>query len=353
LLLGSVTILSAAMKIHFHKMGRSELCWALLCGCAIAILFLGQYRPGGEVEPSPQRGEEIHLPSEVEVLRTLERAAGESVFFRILAQLFSLCIFLGIIIDIQSLWRLLRRRFVSAPRSLDMEWGMGEVAKAVIVFILAFAVVRYFGAEVQNFYGAVSEISFSLTVQFLAESVALLYIFWVIPVPWMRVMERLGISGGNVLRHMGTGLKGYVGFLPILLCLTWLTEFAAGWMGIPLEPQEEMKFFFSDLSLPALIFLVCFVACAGPIFEEIFFRGFAYQALRRNLGRWPSILITALLFSALHGNIAVFLPIMGLGVLLAYMVEATGSLLPSIAIHVCQNSIAVTGALLLRSVSGG
>ncbi|MCX6354656.1 MAG: CPBP family intramembrane metalloprotease [Candidatus Aureabacteria bacterium] len=341
------------MKINFYKVGRPELCWALLCGCAIAILFLVQYRPEGEVESRPQRSEAIHLPSEVEVLRTLEKVAGESVFFRSLAQLFSLCIFLGILIDIQSLWRFLRRRFASAPFSLDIEWGVGKVAKAVIVFILAFTVVRYFGAEVQNFYGTVSEISFSLTVQFLAEGVTLLYIFWVIPVPWARVMERLGITRRNLLRHLGAGVKGYVGFLPILLCLTWLTECASGWMGIPLEPQEEMKFFFADLSLPALVFLVCFVACAGPIFEEIFFRGFAYQALRRKFRRWPSIVITALLFSALHANIAVFLPIMGLGVLLAYMVEATGSLLPSIVIHICQNSIAVAGALLLRSVSGG
>jgi membrane protease YdiL (CAAX protease family) len=41
--------------------------------------------------------------------------------------------------------------------------------------------------------------------------------------------------------------------------------------------------------------------------EEILFRGFAYQAVRGRLGRWPSILLTSLLFSALHANAAVFL----------------------------------------------
>jgi membrane protease YdiL (CAAX protease family) len=188
-------------------------------------------------------------------------------------------------------------------------------------------------------------------VQFLAELAAICLLLQCVSSRWRNAFGRLGLSRGNVISHIATGVTAYVGFLPILLLLTWLTEEAARRTGIGLEPQEQIGFFFADLSSPSLVFLVIFVAIVGPVFEEIFFRGFAYQALRRRWRRWPSVLATALLFSLLHASFSAFLPILGLGILLACVFESSGSLIPSIVIHVCQNSVAVAGALLVRSLS--
>ncbi len=291
------------------------------------------------------------IPSEVEMLGALEEAAEASVFFQFIIYSFSLLIFLGFAIDIQFLWGLIRRGGAGGVAVKAIDWGLLDVVRVVLVFLIAlfgfqaiYPILKYLSADA-------SEISFAIVFQFLSELIALVFLLQLIPLGWGRSLRQLGFTAGHVWGHIFTGLKSYIGFLPVLLLLNWITEMLASWWGIELKPQEQIGFFFMDLSLPALVFLVCFMVFIGPVFEEIFFRGFAYQALRRRAGRWPCILLTALLFSALHASFSVFLPIMGLGVLLAYVFEKSGSLVPAITIHICQNGLGVAAVLLIRYLS--
>lgn len=87
----------------------------------------------------------------------------------------------------------------------------------------------------------------------------------------------------------------------------------------------------------------------APICEEILFRGFLYTALRRYWGILPSILLSAGLFAGIHLDAGGFLPLLTLGMLFAFTLERTRSILPCMIAHGLWNSGTFTMVLLLFS----
>lgn len=332
--------------------GAAKWCWLISSLAAIAVCAWLIQPEGRSGDGRPRPAVEAAVPTEAEILRALEKAADTSPFFKGISYAFALAIFIGMAVDAEFLWRrLVRRRPIAGRLTGRQDWGMWDVFLVAVVFWAAFLALialspLLFGAGEEP-----SQVSRAVIFQFAAEAAAVAFLFMIVPGGAVEALGKLGFFRGNTVRRVLAGIKGYMGFLPILLLLTWVTELGADRLGIELQPQEQIGFFFADLSLPALCFLVLFVVFLGPIFEEIFFRGFAYQAMRRFLGLWPSILVSAGLFSALHASASVFLPIMGLGVVLAYSFESSGSLVTPVTIHICQNGIAVAGALLIRSLS--
>lgn len=88
--------------------------------------------------------------------------------------------------------------------------------------------------------------------------------------------------------------------------------------------------------LPVFIGLVI----AAPIAEELVFRGFIYQGLRKKLSLWPAAVISSLLFALVHGqfNVGITVFIMALGA--CWLIEKTGSIYSSILLHMLKNLIA-------------
>ncbi|HST41762.1 MAG TPA: type II CAAX endopeptidase family protein [Conexibacter sp.] len=93
----------------------------------------------------------------------------------------------------------------------------------------------------------------------------------------------------------------------------------------------------------ALIGVCVLVTVVAPLAEEFLFRGYMFGALRNWRGVWPAAIITGVIFGGIHaaGTDAEFLPpLMLLGFLLCLLRWRTGSLLPCIALHAVNNSIA-------------
>jgi membrane protease YdiL (CAAX protease family) len=323
----------------------------LLVFLVIAVMILSLYIWEWSSKPPSENIGVKHIPSEVEILAALQEVARGSAFLRFLISAFTFLIFLGVAIDIRFLWRLSLHRETWDGAVGAVDWGLLDVVRVSLIFLLALFCLQALYPVLKLLPGSASDVSLSVAFQFVAELVALLFLLRLIPAHWGRALRWLGLSTEHFWRGVSTGVKSYIGFLPVLLLLNWLTELIASLAGVELEPQEQLGLFFRDISASTLVFLVCFMVFIGPVFEEIFFRGFAYQAFRRYGGRWMCILVTAILFSALHASVSVFLPIMGLGILLAYVFEKSGSLIPSITIHICQNSLGVAGVLLIRSLS--
>ena len=86
----------------------------------------------------------------------------------------------------------------------------------------------------------------------------------------------------------------------------------------------------------------------APFVEEIFFRGFLQQAIRRKLGEYGTIAVTAVVFAAVHMNLRFFIPLTVLGVLLSYLYSRTGTLAAPITVHALHNGLMVTGLLTKR-----
>lgn len=87
--------------------------------------------------------------------------------------------------------------------------------------------------------------------------------------------------------------------------------------------------------------LLMIIAGSAGICEEILFRGLIMRGYEK-LGKWPSIIFTAVLFSMLHLNIQNVLGTLFLGIVLGYVVYTTNSILAGMLGHFVSNAIAVT-----------
>lgn len=81
-------------------------------------------------------------------------------------------------------------------------------------------------------------------------------------------------------------------------------------------------------------------AVAAPIGEEVFFRGFVYNALERRLNMRAAILLSGLLFAVLHPGPIGIVPIFLMGAVLAAVYARTRSLWVTILMHAVNNSAA-------------
>lgn len=80
----------------------------------------------------------------------------------------------------------------------------------------------------------------------------------------------------------------------------------------------------------------------GPIIEEIYYRGFIFPVLQKEISSFRAILYVGLWFGLIHGSqvggdILSILSIMTAGFILTYIRCKTASLIPSILIHLAYN----------------
>jgi len=89
-----------------------------------------------------------------------------------------------------------------------------------------------------------------------------------------------------------------------------------------------------------------------PVVEEFIFRGFFYEAFKRRTSVLGGMVFTSLLFGIMHVDVMPwgFLPIVLLGMALAYLREKSGSLLAPIVFHCLNNTAALL--VFLNSPAG-
>ena len=78
----------------------------------------------------------------------------------------------------------------------------------------------------------------------------------------------------------------------------------------------------------------------APIAEELLFRGYLFGKLRKYAPLWISILITSVLFALVHFAWNVGLDVFALSIVLCLLRVVSGSLWPSIMLHMLKNGVA-------------
>lgn len=160
------------------------------------------------------------------------------------------------------------------------------------------------------------------------------------------------IPQGRTLKEMAIGVTGYVGTLPLfVLVLAALIYFSSLFSYEP-PPHPLVNVFVEEENrLPLLvIFSVLIGAVIGPVFEEIFFRGFCYPILKGKIGKVGAMVVSAAFFASIHHTGFVFWPIFILGMALAYLYETRRSLLAPITLHVVHNSLFIGYFFLAKQV---
>ena len=155
-------------------------------------------------------------------------------------------------------------------------------------------------------------------------------------------LASLGFAKENMAKNIFYGVSGYVAVVPLIIIIGILAYIALNFLKLKPPPQPIVGLFLAEKSAGLIFVSTLIAAIFGPIIEEIFFRGVMYNAVKRKLGIFWVILITSILFSFLHVHaleyfLVGFIPIMILGIVLAYLYEKTGSLIPSITLHILNN----------------
>lgn len=92
----------------------------------------------------------------------------------------------------------------------------------------------------------------------------------------------------------------------------------------------------SVLQMPAMV-MVPVMGIIGPLSEEIVFRGVVFSGYKRSGNAFRSILFSALLFGLMHMNFNQAAYAIFLGIVMAVLVETTGSLWSSVVFHMTVN----------------
>ena len=119
--------------------------------------------------------------------------------------------------------------------------------------------------------------------------------------------------------------------------------YGIAWIGIFGEPSTNTDLGTDwESSSIDIAFLFLSVAIVTPIAEELLFRGYILDSIKRMHGDWPAIIGSALLFALVHFNLFGMVPIIMAGVIYGWLRIKTGSLLPSIACHMMWNLMALS-----------
>lgn len=158
---------------------------------------------------------------------------------------------------------------------------------------------------------------------------------------------RLGGRGLSLHLPRSAWLPAGLLFLPPFYGLSVLWAMVLDATAGGTDEQQVVTLLRELWGTPQGLFVVAFAAIGAPLYEEILFRGVALPALLRRLGPVGAVALTALVFGAMHGTDPQSVPpLVLLGAALGWLRTASGSLWPSVVLHMANNAL-VLGALAL------
>lgn len=148
--------------------------------------------------------------------------------------------------------------------------------------------------------------------------------------------NELGLNNLVTFSDIGLALAGFFGYLAFSAILTALFS-VFPWFNL----NENQPLLYSTLISPSdKILAALALVVAGPILEEVIYRGLIYGKLRKNHSLITSILTVSILFGFLHGQWNVGVDVFALSVVACLMRETTGTIYAGIILHILKNAIA-------------
>ena len=158
-------------------------------------------------------------------------------------------------------------------------------------------------------------------------------------------------SLNSIRMHFGQALPRalvlFVRFVPVI----WIASLIWGGLIYVLDleapPQPLITLFAEGGNVFGMTLMALFAVVLAPISEELLFRGCLYRFLKSQTNISFAFLISGALFAIMHGNLATFVPLMIIGILLAYLYEQEGNILVPICFHACFNAFSLLMTFLL------
>ncbi len=165
---------------------------------------------------------------------------------------------------------------------------------------------------------------------------------------WSEWRAMVGLhTGKGVMQELFCGAVGYVAGLPVMATGMLATFFLAKWGGVhPTHPiMREIS-----ANPWTVAWLLLMASVWAPITEELMFRGAMFGHLRGRLGWWPSALIVAFVFAAIHPQGWAAIPALGsIAMVLAGVREWRGSILGCMMAHAINNTVLIVALVVAVS----
>lgn len=103
--------------------------------------------------------------------------------------------------------------------------------------------------------------------------------------------------------------------------------------------QQAVQMVSAAKNQAEIILQIISVVLLAPMAEELLFRGVVYTSLKQAGHPVSAVLVSSLIFAAVHGSFALMLPLTVLAVVLVWLYEKTGSIIAPIIMHATFNAI--------------
>ncbi len=216
----------------------------------------------------------------------------------------------------------------------------------IIAFFVSIAIV--FIAPFLFINSRLPMIDHVIIVDTLAKLVIVAWLLFMLRREYAATPAEAGLSAGKPLRNLLYGFLTYLAIMP----LVFLTAFLWRWLGesLGMEPQiaPQVEWLLNSDSTISIIWVSVSAVIVAPLVEEFFFRGFTYSALRTRLGIMPAMLVSSAYFALIHFDFFTFLPIMVLGMGMAFLYERRQNIIAPAALHFFHNAYTIGTILYLR-----
>ncbi len=305
-----------------------------------------------EKRDSINKTDELEM-SRKDIENILEKRPGIFRVLNLTSLAFILFVILSILINVFVISVKLEKGVfdIATYRPPPAAWSLGDVARVVILFFFFSYIIVISESFLANLVPLFKWGNFrTMLNSSIMDILTAVFIVYFIKYKYGQRIISLGLTIKNIFRNISYGLIAYIACVPIFLAVTFFVFLVVKVTGYVPQKQYVVEMFLKEENPTLLIYSSVFASILGPIVEEIFFRGFMYNAVKKLTGVFWAVVLVSAVFAALHTNVVGFLPIMVLGLVLTYMYEKTGSLIPSITIHIAHNAAMVFLVFLVKEI---
>ena len=219
---------------------------------------------------------------------------------------------------------------------------MRLIATTLCVFLAAMAAV--FGTQL----AAVTALMSWRSSSFDLDRDALATLLVSVPVSSLALIAIALVAAGSPRRIRlrllpgRTSARGLAAMIVGVLALSQALESLAVLSGVGAGPALDwMTGALATASARGVVLAVIVIGVLAPVGEELFFRGYMLTRLRGVWSGGPAVLVTALAFGLIHGELVHGVLATGIGLYLGALVERAGSVVPAVICHAANNTVSV------------
>jgi membrane protease YdiL (CAAX protease family) len=250
----------------------------------------------------------------------------------------SLCVYVSLIYQIST-----RTRGASGADAPTRGFGLPEA-------ILASVLILFFLLTISSTVPDPS-LQFkprNLLVNFLLSAFVVLVIVTLLQFRGFDLGELAGFFRISFFRTLGTGAILLFFAYPLIGLSEAINQ---RFFGGGSSKQSIVEFFSASRTIEERIMIIVFAVAIAPIVEEFVFRFFIYGVLKRYVGVFLGVILSALLFAAAHAHFPSFVPLFVLGSCFAIAYQWSGSILVSMTMHSLFNSLTLTALAFPEIIS--